>query len=391
MRNSVIVEASELIHRAAIRAGSNDWGGDDWREGLDVLLRACAREAELSEYGWRHLADACVHHLANRARIESLVARHPEIPDEKVERPMFLVTFPRSGSSLLHRLLCQDPGIRAPLYGEMYQPAPLIGDEPTTAEREERIQQADELFLQPLENSFPEGAAARGTMPGASEAGECYVLFENSFTSFNYTFDYYIFEYLDWLCQLDFEPVYRYFRKQLQVLQWQAPGQPWTMKCADHMIGIEGLLKIFPDANMVVIHRDPQKMVPSLGNLQSCHMNLWREEPIDSGVLGRYCLERYQRIADQGATLRDRVAPGQYYELTYPDLAADPVGEVRRLMEYFEYPIHPQAEGRLQAYLDAHPKPQNRYSLEAYGLKEGEVDENLATYVGFYEYQKEAS
>ena len=385
------VDAREVITTAEARFGSGDWGGDDWIEGLEVLLQSCAEQAELSAGGWRHLKDACVHHLGNRVRIENLVVRHPEILDEEIVRPMFLVTFPRSGSSLLHRLLCQDPGIRAPLYGEIYQPAPALGVEPTTGEREERIRQADELFLQPLEDSFPEGAAARGTMPGASEAGECYVLFENSFTSFNYTFDYHILDYLDWLCQLDFELVYRYFKKQLQVLQWQAPGQPWTMKCADHMIGLDGLLKVFPDANLVVIHRDPQKMVPSLGNLQACHMNLWRREPMDREVLGRYCLERYQRIADQGANLRDRVASEQYYELTYRDLAADPIAEVRRLMEYFEYSIHPQAEQRLQAYLDAHPKPNNRYSLDAYGLKESQVDSNLATYAGYYEETANAS
>ena len=63
-------------------------------------------------------------------------------------------------------------------------------------------------------------------MPAANEAGECYVLFENSFTSFNYTFDYHIPGYLDWLCRLNFRPVYRYFKRQLQVLQWQAPGRP---------------------------------------------------------------------------------------------------------------------------------------------------------------------
>lgn len=220
------LNAQALMTRAQARIGRSDWGGDDFREGLDVLLRCCAEQAGLSAFGLQKLADFCVHHLANRLRVEDLIRRHPEILEEEISRPMFLVTFPRSGSSLLHRLLCQDPGIRPPYYGEMYQPAPPAGVEPSGEERRARIRQADDLFLQPLENLFPEGAAARGTMPAANEAGECYVLFENSFTSFNYTFDYHITGYLDWLCQLDFRPVYRYFKKQLQVLQWQSPGEP---------------------------------------------------------------------------------------------------------------------------------------------------------------------
>ena len=93
-------------------------------------------------------------------------------------------------------MLCQIPNIRTPLYGEIWQPAPEVGVEFTPEERINRIKQADERFLQPLENLFPVDAAACGTMLKANEAGECYVLFENAFTSFNYTFDYYIPDYL---------------------------------------------------------------------------------------------------------------------------------------------------------------------------------------------------
>lgn len=161
------------------------------------------------------------------------------------------------------------------------------------------------------------------------------------------------------------------------------------MKCAEHLIGIEGLLATFPDANIVVIHRDPEKMVPSLGNLQAAHMNLWREHEIDPEVLGHYCLERYKRVAAQGATLRDRVDPRQYHELTYPQLAAEPIAEVRRLMEHFGYAIHPEAPRRLQDYLDAHPKPKNVYSLGQYGLDQSEVKESLAVYADHLEHGKE--
>ncbi|MBD2483276.1 sulfotransferase [Planktothrix sp. FACHB-1365] len=370
----------DLMNQAQAEMGLSDWDGNDFQEGLEVLLETCSAQANLGQRGRQHLADACVHHLGNRLRIKDLLNRYPEILQEEISRPMFLVTFPRSGSSFLHRLLCQDLNIRVPLYGEMWQPAPPVGVDFSPMEREMRIKQADEDFLQPLENLFPKDAAARGTMPAANEPGECYVLFENSFTSFNYTFDYYIPAYLDWLCQLDFRAVYGYFKKQLQVLQWQAAGQPWCMKCADHLLGIEALMDVFPDANIVVIHRDPKEMVPSLGNLQACHMNLWREEAIDPKLLGQYCLERYQRVASQAATLKQRVEPTQYHELEYSQLISNPLGEVKLLMEHFNYPIHPDSAQHLQNWLDAHPKPKNRYSLDTYGLSKASVNESLAVY-----------
>ncbi|HIE27355.1 TPA: sulfotransferase [Candidatus Poribacteria bacterium] len=375
------LDAQDMMAQAQTEIGLTDWGGDDFREGLDALLHFCQEQAGLSQRGQQHLVNACVHHLSNRLRIEDLVTRHPEILEEKVLQPMFLVTFPRSGSTLLHRLLSQDPGIRAPLYGEMWQPAPQVSQEVGKSEREIRMKQADEFFWEPLDAMFPEGSPARASIPCAFDAGECYVLFENSFTCFNYTFDYHIPGYLDWLSQLDFRPVYAYFKKQLQVLQWQAPGQPWCMKSADHLLGIEGLLSIFPDANLVALHRDPMEMVPSLGNLQGCYLDLWREQPMDPKVLGHYCLERYRRIASQAATLQDRVDPRQYYAMDYKQLTANPVEEVKHLMEYFDYPMHPQFATRLEHWLDANPKPKNRYSLDTYGLGKSEVTESLATYV----------
>lgn len=366
--------------RARQEVGLDDWGGEDFRDGLNALLHFCKEQAGLSQRGRQHLADACVHHLSNRLRIEHFVSRYPAILEEEIRRPMILVTFPRSGSTLLHRLLSQVPGVRTPLYGEMWQPAPPVGQEPSLAEWEARSAQASERFWQPLDAMFPEDAPARASIPGAFEAGECYVLFENSFTSYNYTFDYYIPGYLDWLCRLDFRAAYRYFKKQLQVLQWQVGGHPWCLKCADHLLGMDGLLATFPDANIVMIRRDVTEMVSSLSNLQACYLNLWRGTAMSPEDVGEYCLERYRRVAGAAAGLQRRVAPGQYFELDYRQLVAAPFDSVRSVLEHFDYPIHPEAEAQVLKWVETHPQPRNRHSLDRYGLEESRVRGTLSGY-----------
>jgi len=153
----------------------------------------------------------------------------------------------------------------------------------------------DSTYNDPRNSWLPANAAGKNTEPAGDEVEECFVLLKNSFTSFNYTFEYAIPSYQAWLAQHDLTACYQYFKKQLQVLQWRTSGTPWVLKCADHIVDIPALMKVFPDASIIHLHRHPQKMLPSLCHLQKDFINLWRDQaidPLEVGKLETYGLEK---------------------------------------------------------------------------------------------------
>lgn len=102
----------ELIAIANAETGLSDFGGDSFREGLEILVGSLKREAKLNALGDRALRERMVNHLKQRLRVEDWYARHPEIDEVKLLPPLFGVSLPRTGSTALSFLLSSDPAIR---------------------------------------------------------------------------------------------------------------------------------------------------------------------------------------------------------------------------------------------------------------------------------------
>src|SRR5205823_207941 len=114
-----------LLARASRQTGLDDWGHGAFRAGLRVLLEA-DQEAGLSSLGQLALRSEYHRLLTNRLRIQDAFKRHPPILDIPLRKPVFVVGFPRTGSTLLHNLLAQDPRTRVPLMWELLWPAPPL-------------------------------------------------------------------------------------------------------------------------------------------------------------------------------------------------------------------------------------------------------------------------
>lgn len=380
---NVTISAHNMMITAQKDTKLVDWGGNEFKAGLQALIEACLSEANLSSKGRYWLYHQCVHNLSNRLHIQQTLKEHPEILEVKIERPLFLVTLPRSGSTFLHNLLTANSSIRAPSVWEMWKPCPP----PTTAtyQIDKRIEQANRTYCIPRNNWLPDNTAGKNLFPLAGEIEECFMLLKNSFASFDYTFEYAIPSYQNWLAQQDLRPVYRYFKKQLQLLQWQTSGSPWILKCADHIVDIPALLEVFPDASIIHLHRHPFKMIPSLCYLQKDFINLWRDEPIDPFELGELCQCRYDLMINRTMShLKQRKNPKQFHDLYYNDLVANPLAMVIKIFRHFDYPLTEKTVTEMQTFLNRTKKPKNPYRLSTYGLEKARIIERYAPYIHQY-------
>ena len=134
-----------LVEQACQWAGSDDFGAEfdeteTWRDGLGRLCEGLVGEARLNDLGVEIAALDILRPLKNRLQIVEWRKAHPEIGDEKITRPIFIVGQPRTGTTILFDLLAQDPQLRPPLTWEVDAPYPV--PQPETYDSDPRIADA---------------------------------------------------------------------------------------------------------------------------------------------------------------------------------------------------------------------------------------------------------
>ena len=198
----------------------------------------------------------------NRLQLTDTWRRHPEILREEVRAPLFVTGSGRSGTSLLHELLAQDPRSRVLRTWEALHPCPP--PEAASQETDPRIARADrEMRL------WERIAPAYGTMHenGGAVPQECLYLTAHELQSDLLSGSYQVPSYQAWLARSDKTRAYRYHRRMLQLLQWRCPGERWVLKAPSHLWTLRELFAVYPDARVVQTHRDPLVVMASMTSL----------------------------------------------------------------------------------------------------------------------------
>jgi hypothetical protein len=180
------------------------------------------------------------------------------------------------------------------------------------------------------------------------------------------------------------ETAYREYRQQLQLLYWQRPHDGhWVLKTPLHLYGVEALLTLFPDAAIVLIHRDPVRVIPSACSLASLLLEAVTDDPERRAAVGprvaTWVAEGLRRV---DAARADAPA-GRIYDVRYHDLIADPLGAVKRLYAHFGYPYTEEFEARAERWLKENPQNKHgahRYNLEQFGLDRRMIDDRFSWY-----------
>jgi Sulfotransferase family len=374
--------AEESLLSAARRATSlEDFGDDDFCEPFRLLLRSLDTEASLTMLGRVVARRDLIGLLITRLRLRADRVRHPEIAGEHIAQPVFIVGLPRTGSTLLHHLLGQDPLTRVPQAWEVMYPSPPPAR--ATYDTDPRIAQATRQ-LRWLDWLAPDFKAIHPV--GARLPLECIALMSASFRTTRFHSMYNVPSYEAWLEQEDMRPAYAFHHSVLQQLQWRAPGARWVLKAPSHLFAIDALLHTYPDARIVQTHRDPVTVVASLASMSVTLQRAFTDR-VDPGAIGRETvrwirgLERSMQLRHGGPLPADRFVDVHYHELT-----RDPMNVVRHIYTQFAMPLSQAAETAMERFLADNPKDKHgphRYTLERFGFD----TESLARrFKGYSEY-----
>src|ERR1700722_12275249 len=367
-----------LIAAACAQAGSDDFGDDGWQGGLGLVADELVNEARLSAIGLEIAHLDMIRALKNRLDIIDWRKKHPEITEQPITAPIFIVGQPRTGTTILYDLLAQDPELRSPLTWEVDAPCPV--PQPETYHSDPRIALA-QASIEMSEQIVP-GFLAFHPM-GALLGQECVRITASEFTSMIYTVQYGLPNHYRWLLyEADHAGAYRFHRIFLQHLQSGIPGQ-WLLKSPAHLWQLDKLLAEYPDALIVQTHRDPLNVISSIAALTH-HL---RRMASDESNIAECAAQSYEEITvglDRGMASRDRgvVPDGQMIDVQFADFINDPWTTVKDIYDKLGRELKPETERKMRDFLAEHPGDggRGRYTWSDTGLDAGEVRDRVRPY-----------
>ena len=373
----------DAIVRTAARAAKSDQFGDERvLEALPRFFDALAREADLSWLGRVMCRQSLQGFLQNRFSVYRHRAEHPEIAGVPIERP--IVGFPRTGTTILHNLLAQDPANRAPLAWEVQFPYPP--PQSATFDTDPRINKARTQFGH-MDRMAPSLASIHEI--GAQLSQECMPILAQTMLGpqLNMLFD--VPSYQAWVDTQSHAPAYRYHRHFLEHLQSEHMRDRWVLKSPVHLRTLDALLTEYPDARIIFTHRDPAKTVPSLASLFYVIRGL-ASDSVDPIALGQQQMQWWADALDDAMTARKTHCDkaDQFIDVHFEEVVADPVAAMRRAYARFDVPWSSEVESRMRAFLANNPRGKHgahSYEIEDFGMSLRQIRERFEGYCSKYD------
>jgi hypothetical protein len=370
------MNSETLTERASHDTGLDRWGDESFRAGLDQFVDALNREAGLSPLGEVALEEQILANLRNRLRVTAWVEQHPELLDAPVERPIIVLGLPRTGTTLLHELFHRDPANRSLMRWEAVDSVPPpranhLDDDPRIDAARAASEAMDALnpAFQAIHYEAPDGPT------------ECVAVLSQDFRSLLWSVVANVPSYTRWLLDADAAPAYDYHHRVLQLLQSGAPGR-WALKTPQHALFLDTVVALYPDARLVMTHRDPVTVVASLCSLATTlgstfsdgdhtndHVRTWT-------AVGETLVERVMDF-------RDRHGDDRFVDVAYDDLVANPMQTVETILGHFDEGLSEPAAANMRAYLAADPHRRlgrHRYSPVESGLDPADITRRFARY-----------
>ena len=382
MTVTTALNVDELMEKACAKTGLSDFGDDWFREPLGVLVTSLNTEAALSPLGFELTRHRFTALLADRLRLRALQREYPEILDAEVRVAAEICGLPRTGSTLLHRLLAASPQVTSTLSWEVAYPVPFPGEGPDAAVRKRRAQERMQVFAQ-LTPDF--GDMHTVVWDGPEED---VILLDRTFVSMSYDSFYWVPGYGDWLRAADQTKAYDELRQWLQVLQWQNPsraGRPWVLKSPHHLSAVDTVLDTFDDCKIVMTHRSPVNAVPSYASMVRA-MSSQYSESVDPHRIGRYWSDRFAATLRSYSRARS-ARPERFVDVRFADTVSKPLVVAHRVLD--ELGLSPGAadDAAFEAYLEqnrAERHGSHSYTPPDFGLSEDQLQRDFAFYTEVY-------
>lgn len=376
-------DESLLLSEASSVDGLTEFGDERFREPLKILLTSLT-DAPLSDLGTSLLRSQVIRSLANLLRTHHWFSLHPQISEEVVAPAFVVVGMMRSGTTLVQRLLAQDPDTACVFGWEAMEPAPRLGI--VASQPDPRIASAERREAQSQQYA-PKLFAIHPSY--AHEAEEEIMILSDVFLSHVPESYCHLPLYREWLDEQDFRPAYQHLYRTLQLLQWckKRRGEScarWVLKTPAHLGYLDLVEETFPGAHLIHMHRDPRESIVSGASLNA---TLWQmhQDSVDAREVGKQWLRRMAWTNHRAMQFRDQRAGTDtgVTDVVFKDALKDPLVQMRSIYAQAGVEFTADAESAMRKWLqqDSHSNlPRHAYTAEDFGLTEALIEEQFDSY-----------
>lgn len=370
------LDRQALEKAARRRSGLDDPGPWDIDEPVGRLLEAYRCEANLTTLGRITVRELLVSSLEGLMQLEADRRRHPEIDAQRIDAPVFITGLPRTGTTLLHGLMSEDPQTRVPRTWEVMYPAGFS----RTDEDIDRVRARTQSRMGWANRLAPE---FKRIHPIAADLPqECIAITALVLRSIQFHTTHNVPSYQDWFEAHGHGQGYRFHRHFLQHLQARGGPGRWVLKAPGHLFGLDALLAEYPDARIIQTHRDPLRVMASMAS----HANVLRRafsDTVNPGAIAADWAERWSVALESFLAVRDTRPASLFLDLDYGEIESQPLGAIEKIYDFLGWSLSPQARAAMSAYLEANPKNKHgvhRYSLDRFGLDRDSQFERFRPY-----------
>ena len=374
----------------------------EWmRSGMGHLLKALNRpEAQLLQSRIPLLA--LDHSLAIRKNVALARdwLRHPEIGEEVIERPAFIIGINRTGTTYLHRLMSRDPRFWTLRFYELVEPVLDSGEYATvagTAEDPRRALARD--VVETMNNQLAASQLDSMHDLQGDEPEEDFPILGYGFVSWVYAALFHVPDYARWLGETGLRDAYAFHRRVMKHFTWQRrqrladpsrTGQ-WLFKMPFHLMELEALLEAYPDALFIQTHREPAQFMGSWNSLVTSLRSM-TSDPVPPDAQGAEQLAFMSTMLNQATAFRlaHPELEERWIDVRFQDLVRSPFATLEQLYAHFGWTLPPATRAVMECWQreQAHARRQqaqapHRYALEDYGLTSKMVDAAFAPYLEF--------
>ena len=365
--------------KSMLRGLNGKLGEEDYLEPLEILIHSLNKNNKFNQFG----KIAFNHQLKNRLKVRrDLEQLHLNNSFSEPSDPVFVIGLPRSGTTFLFNLLSLDVAHRSPLYWEIMSPLPITKNEKEEYKRERKINR--ELKL--AKTLIPKLRAMHTIRANTPE--ECEQIATMNVRSFVYMCMADVPEYIDYLKYCSFDSVFMWHKRFFQALELNGKPKRWLLKDPSHIGHLPEILKTYPNAKFIHIHRDPTDSVGSFCSLTKNVRSAFSRK-VNTNDIGKTVIDFWNHNLNKGIEDRRQLSSNQIIDINYHDFIQSPLNQIKNVYLQLGFDMTIETENNIESYLSqnqGNTKSDHQYSLDEFGLDKKIIKDQFRDYMLNYDF-----
>jgi len=382
VRRTTALEENRLLDKARRATGLSDFGDEDFLLPFRLLLADLNRYDHFTNLG-RITAQTILHQqLCARLHLEDKLKHSPDIRQQNIVSPVIIAGLPRTGTTHLHNLLSEIQGLRYMPFWQTLQPATPAGN------GKDRRRLAADMAVYSVKHIIP--LFPRMHEMETDEPHEELTVCALCYRSFFFEGAFQVPGYRQWYADNSHEKGYSYLKQTLQILQAEtAPGNKmadarWVLKSPQHVDQLETILKVFPDAKLILTHRDPVRAVLSMITMM-LYASRQVYKPVRLREEANAWVDRLEQMLRRSQEQAQRIPSSKIFHVNFDEFMAAPKRTIQKVCDFAEIELDAASEQAVEKHLQSHTRDRHGkidYRFEDIGIKEAELRERFS----FYQY-----